>query len=100
MRGGETSSSGLGGVINFSSTSVRSVTISLVNGSPCNAFASRSVDNCSALNPRISVRLESWHDRHSFTDGMLWRLPSATTATSATPFADASTASVSASFQA
>ncbi len=34
----------------------RSVIISLVSGSACSAFGSRSVDSCSALKPRISVR--------------------------------------------
>ncbi len=45
------------------------------SGSACSAFGSRSSESCSALKPRISVRLESWHERHSETDGMLWRLP-------------------------
>src|SRR5262245_17401 len=93
MRGGFVTSSGRRGVTRSSSTSVFTVNMSSVSGSACSAFGSRSVDSCSALKPSVSVRLESWHERHSLTDGMLWRLPSTISAMFGMPVSEASSAS-------
>ena len=51
------------------------------SASACGASGSRSVESCSAVKPRISVRPESWQARHSSRDGMLCDLPGATSAT-------------------
>ena len=89
--------SGLTGWRRRSSTSVRSVTMS-GSAAPHAAPADRGRRQLQRVNPRISVRRESWHARQSATRGMLWNFPGAISATSGTPSGGASTASVCSSF--
>ena len=74
-----------------SSASVRSVIMSGASGSACSAFGSRSVESCSAVKPRISVRrAESWQARQSSPTECCGNLPGAISATFGSPSAGAS----------
>ncbi len=101
MRGGVVTNSGRGGVIRFSSTSVRSVIISLrqrLGVQRVRIAIGRQLQRVEAED--LGAASSRGTSGTRVTDGMLWRLPSAISAMSAMPLSDASTASVCASFQA